>query len=48
MSQVPDQSAECISFGNGEKDCFSCMLKNILFVTGKTEKGNVAYVLHTL
>ena len=27
MSQVPDQSAVCIGFGNGEKDCFQLQAK---------------------
>jgi hypothetical protein len=31
-----------------KKIAFSCRQKNILSITGKTGKGNVAYVLHTL
>jgi hypothetical protein len=31
-----------------KKVAFSCRLKNILSGTGKTGKGNIAYVLHAL
>jgi hypothetical protein len=38
MSQVADQSAACISFGSGEKDCFQLQAKKHFVNNWKMER----------
>jgi len=47
MSQVPDQSAACLSFGNGEKDFYQLQGKKQFANNWKNWKREHAYVLHT-